>query len=118
MNKYDVTPEMRERLYKIQDAAGISQIAMGKAMGFSGSYYGNLELRYQSISEKAVIAICNVFNVRREYLLTGEGPMHNPVDAGIKKITRIYADLPEHYQRCLLEYAGYLMAKHQDETGD
>ncbi|MDO4355491.1 MAG: hypothetical protein Q4E13_03125 [Clostridia bacterium] len=113
MKQYDCTPEMHERLFAIRNALHLSQRAMGNRMGFSDSFYGKLELRDKTISEKAVISICNEFHVRREYLLSGEGAMFDDQESAVAKLTQIYSELPETYQQYLLEYAEYLSDKHQ-----
>lgn len=118
MQKYNCTPEMRDRLYAIRNALGLSQRAMGKQMGFSYSYYGNLELRLETISEKTVIAICSVYHVRREYLLKGEEPMFDDGAMALAKLTRIYNAMDDSYRRCLLEYSEYLFFKNKRERAD
>lgn len=115
MQKYECTPEMRDRLYAIRNALGLSQRMMGKQMGFSYSYYGNLELRMDTISEKTIITICSFYHVRREYLLEGKEPMFDASAAALAKINRIYNAIDDSYKRCLLEYSEFLFLKNRRE---
>lgn len=118
MQKYQCTPAMRERLYAIRNALGLSQRTMGKQMGFSYSYYGNLELRLDTISEKTIVAICSVYHVRREYLLDGKEPMFDSNAAALAKLNRIYNNIDDSYQKCLMEYAEFLFVKNKRTHSD
>lgn len=68
---------MNERIRYIRETLNLSRASFGQRLGVSGDVINNLERGRVEIKEPMVKLICTVFNVREEWLRTGEGEMYN-----------------------------------------
>lgn len=69
-----------DRIKEIRKTVGLSQKEFGERVGVTYSSISLIEKGTNNPSEQTIRAICTQFNIRREWLETGEGPM-NPPDA-------------------------------------
>lgn len=70
---------MNERIKELRAALGcISQREFGEALGIGKSAVCRIESGAVALTEANAIRICEKFNVRREWLLTGEGEIFQP----------------------------------------
>ena len=70
---------MNERIKELRAAlGGISQREFGEALGIGKSAVCRIESGAVALTEANAIRICEKFNVRREWLLTGEGEIFQP----------------------------------------
>ena len=65
----------------LRQTLGMSQTEFGKKIGVTRSALSNLDLGITPLTEPLLSLICSVFNVRREWLESGEGEMFEPKDA-------------------------------------
>lgn len=70
---------MNERIKELRAAlGGISQREFGETLGIGKSAVCRIESGAVALTEANAIRICEKFNVRREWLLTGEGEVFQP----------------------------------------
>lgn len=110
MKPYEYRTDMNERLLAIRESLDMTQAEIGKAIGISGSRYGNLERNNGVfIKEHIVISLCKVFSVNYDYLVHGKGAMFNKPDARMRALEQLYSQLTEPYQEYLLGVIDGLM---------
>ena len=66
---------MNERLKKIRQALGYSQVELAKRLNCKSNLISMWEKGSQSIPDVRIYQICKEFGVRREYLVDGVGEM-------------------------------------------
>lgn len=68
---------MKERikLVRLHPSIDLSQDAFGKRLGITAAGVSRIESGTRNPSEQIILAICRTFNVREEWLRTGEGEM-------------------------------------------
>ncbi len=71
---------MNERLKQLRRALGLTQQEFAKRIGMKQNTVATYEMGRGHPSGRAVRYICNVFHVREEWLLTGEGEMFQSLD--------------------------------------
>lgn len=71
---------MNERIRHIREAMNLSRASFGQRIGVSGDVINNLERGRVEIKESMIKLICTVFNVREEWLRTGEGEMYSSAE--------------------------------------
>lgn len=73
---------MNERIKLVRKTMDLTMREFGEKIGISASSIAHLESGENNPSEQTIRAICSQFNVRRDWLETGEGPMQLPPDEG------------------------------------
>lgn len=68
------TKEIGDRIWFIRETLEISQTDFGKKIGYASSIVSRWETGKSAPETRAILAICERFNVRREYLERGEEP--------------------------------------------
>ena len=53
----------------------MSQESFGKKLGVTGTAISRIEIGNRALTEQMILAICREFNVREEWLRTGNGEM-------------------------------------------
>ncbi|MEE3462297.1 MAG: helix-turn-helix transcriptional regulator [Lachnospiraceae bacterium] len=66
-----------ERLIQLREAIGLSKAAFASRAGYAQPTQRRYEEGITAISENRINQICNVFDVNKEWLVTGEGEMLN-----------------------------------------
>ena len=69
--------ELKDRIRAIRAEAKLNQTEFGERIGASQSTVAGWEIGRKEPMDVFIVAICNTFNVRQEYLLEGKGPMHS-----------------------------------------
>ena len=69
---------MKERISKIIEAEKITKAAFAKKIGVSPPFITQICNGDANPSPRTISDICREFNIRREWLETGEGPMKLP----------------------------------------
>lgn len=67
-----------ERFKQLRDRIGISQTEFGAGIGVSRSVINNIERGVTAPSDVFLNHLCDVYDVNREWLETGEGEMFEP----------------------------------------
>lgn len=88
---------MHERIKAVREASGLSMRAFGDRLGVGSSSVALWENGRNNPSERTIRAICSEFNIRRDWLETGEGDMYAPIadDNAIGIIGRRMLDDPD-----------------------
>lgn len=71
-------PTINNRIVELIDNFGIKKIQFAEKLGISTAYASQLCSGVRTPSDRTIADICREFNVRREWLETGEGPMKLP----------------------------------------
>lgn len=66
---------MSNQIKELRKIKNLSQSAFGEKLGVSRDVINNLENGRVDLKENMIITICSVFNVNREWLVSGEGPI-------------------------------------------
>ena len=82
---------MKDRIKLVRTESSLSQRAFGARLGISGPSVAHLESGENNPSEQTIRAICQEFNVRRAWLVDGEGPMRLPPDEDDEIIDAVLA---------------------------
>ena len=84
---------MKYRIAQIIEAEKITRAAFAKKIGVSAPFITQLCNGDANPSTRTIVDICREFNIRREWLETGEGPMKLPEpDEDLDYINRLLAD--------------------------
>jgi transcriptional regulator with XRE-family HTH domain len=68
------------RLKLVRKQSGLSQKALSSKLGFSPVLYSQFEAGWRWPRSIYIKAVCNLFEIREEWLLSGEGEMRLPED--------------------------------------
>lgn len=79
---------MSERIRLLRQHLGLSQTEFAKKMGMTRSMVSNLELGLIEIPDYKLEMICKAFNVRMDWLRTGEGEMFNPANRSLDALAK------------------------------
>ncbi|BDR82589.1 helix-turn-helix domain-containing protein [Clostridium tetani] len=72
--------EYGKRLKCLRKELGLTQSEFAKKLNMSRSNIGNIEIGIINLSDRNINDICRIFNVNKEWLETGKGPMFNTLD--------------------------------------
>lgn len=70
---------MNERIKELRKTLGLTLDKFGERIGVSRSAMGNIENGVRGVTDQMFKSICREFNVREEWLRTGEEPMFIPI---------------------------------------
>ena len=116
---------MKDRLKLLRNKLKLRQAKFGDRLGFKQSTVGTWELG-SPVPRNVVLQICKEFNVRREWLETGEGEMFEPApppptldrEAQRQFIIQLFESLPPDKQRLVLDCLHDLFDKFKNNDCD
>lgn len=76
-----MSDKIQPRIKTLRQTLGMSQTDFGRKIGVTRSVLSNLDLGITTLQDPLLSLVCSVFNVRREWLESGEGEMFEPQDA-------------------------------------
>ena len=86
---------MKNRIAQIIEAEKITKAAFAKKIGVSAPFITQLCNGDANPSTRTIADICREFNIRREWLETGEGPMKLPEpEVDLEIINDLLSDTP------------------------
>jgi len=99
-----------ERLKTVRHTLNVSQKVFAKSIFISTSYYACLESGHRKIKDIILDSISKIYNVNKEWLLTGNGEMFNtePPDTRLEELIGIFKRLNGYFQGYILEHVRYL----------
>lgn len=103
------------RLKCLRQTLGMTQVDFGLKLGVKRGVITNLESGITELQDPLLFLVCSVFNVRREWLETGEGEMFEPQDAEATfydALGKIANDEPDSFRKRFVIALGEL-----DESG-
>ena len=71
---------INERIKLLRKEKGLTQKTLASTLGITQSGVSFLEQEGSSVSDQTIKLICTVFNVREEWLRTGEGEMYSSAE--------------------------------------
>lgn len=81
---------INDRILKVREDSGLSMEKFGQRIGITRSSVSLLEKGINNPSKQTVELVCREFNVRREWLETGEGEMYDlPLDEEAAMFARL-----------------------------
>jgi len=99
---------MNTRIKELRKVLNLSQKEFGSAIGLRSSI-SEIENKKAPITERTIIAICNIFNVNEEWLRSGNGEMFVNEDKKFKEFFEIYKTLTTPLQDFLIQVAKDLL---------
>lgn len=117
------------RIKLLRKEKGLTQKTLASTLGITQSGVSFLEQEGSSVSDQTIKLICTVFNVREEWLRTGEGEMYSPepafsLDRFVAEhratdlelaIVKAYFELDPAIRRTVLEHFASRLAADPDE---
>lgn len=84
-----------ERLSLIRQNEGLTMTAFAEKLNLSKSTISLAENNKQALSVRVVVDICEKFGVRREWLETGEGEMHEETKDSVMRLMKAEYNLDD-----------------------
>lgn len=106
------TDTIADRLKAIRAALNLSQREFAKGVFVSQSYFCNIEINKQKISERIIHLISVNYKVNKEWLKTGKGEMFSMsmTEAKLENLAGVFSELDELLQEYLIKQANELLA--------
>ena len=88
----------------LRQALNLTQKVFAKSVFISTSHYTLIETGNRRIKDSFLDSVCKVYNVNKDWLITGQGDMFlsEPPDQKLEELIGIYKRLNRHFQ-------GYIM---------
>lgn len=121
---------MKDRIKEVRKYAELSQTKFAEKLKISRSAMSKLESGENAPSEQTISLICKEFNVREEWLRTGNGEMYNEKDGTftgllaeleetddefIKSLIAVYMGLDEDSKQALRKIADGMAEKYKKQ---
>lgn len=121
---------MKDRIKEVRKYAELSQTKFAEKIKISRSAMSKLESGENTPSEQTISLICKEFNVREEWLRTGNGEMYNEKDGTftgllaeleetddefIKSLITVYMGLDEDSKQALRKIADGMAEKYKKQ---
>jgi transcriptional regulator with XRE-family HTH domain len=96
---------LNERLKIIRKTLNLTQKSFAKGIFISTSYYAGIEAGYRQVLDKTVDSVCKVYNVNKDWVLTGKGGMFDtaPPNVRLQELIDIYKRLNPHFQGYIID---------------
>ena len=99
-----------QRVKQVRLALGLSQPKFAEAIAISKSYMAEIELGNRTVNERMIKLTSLTFQVRGEWLRSGEGEMfQGSPDPLEKKAMAAFKALEPKYQECFLQQVEQLL---------
>lgn len=99
---------MNTRIKELRKVLNLTQNEFGTAIGLRSSI-SEIENNKAPITERTIIAICNIFNVNENWLRTGNGEMFINEDKNFNEFFDIYKTLTTPLKDFLIQTAYNLL---------
>jgi transcriptional regulator with XRE-family HTH domain len=106
---------MGERLKEIRIKHNLTQVQIGEMMGVSGAYISKLEKMNEIPSDTFIYLFCQLFSVRREWLIKGEYPIQENAAEIVKRLA--FLDHDTIMELSFYLSTKFLMSDDNDNTG-
>jgi len=94
-----------ERIKAVRHTLNVSQKVFAKSIFISTSHYACLESGIRRIKDSVLDSISKIYNVNKDWLLTGKGRMFDkePPDVKLEELIDIFKRLNGHFQGYILD---------------
>ena len=112
--------DVHTRLKEIRKYMKLSIREFSKEIYVSHSLYGQVELGKREPTDRLIQLISSRFNVRKIWILKGEGEMFSshPPDIRLEKILEIYNTIDGILKDCLLEQSKILLRIYREKKDE
>ena len=96
---------VNDRLRAVRHSLKVSQKIFARSIFVSASNYACLESGHRKIKETILDSVSKIYNVNKEWLMSGKGGMFDadPPDAKLEELISIYKQLNVHFQGFILD---------------
>jgi transcriptional regulator with XRE-family HTH domain len=103
--------QVHQRLKRLRSALNLTQRKFSEQIYISQSLYGEVELGHREASDRIIQLISSRFNVRKEWIIKGEGEMFTTPspDMQLERLIAIYNELDDFLKHCLVEHSNTLL---------
>jgi transcriptional regulator with XRE-family HTH domain len=97
---------VNERLKMVRKTLNLTQRLFAKGIFISTSYYAGIEAGHRQVLDKTIDSICKVYNVNKDWILTGKGEIFNtkPPDVRLQELIDIYKRLNPYFQGYIIDH--------------
>lgn len=108
-----------QRIKEVRLKLGLSQAKFAKAISISNGYIAGIELGNRNVNDRLIKLISITFNVREEWLRSGEGDMFNEQPNQLAELaTTTFKKLKPEYQEYVLKQIDQLLEIQHKEKGE
>lgn len=94
---------VNQRIKQLRQTLNLSQAKFAKAISISNGYIAGIELENRNVNDRIIKLICITFNVRENWLRTGEGDMFEEEPNHLFELaTASFKELKPEYQEYIL----------------
>ena len=112
MEAHERVKYLRKRIFQL------SQNEFAKKINISRPNLGNIEIGKINMTERVLSDVCRVFQVRKEWIMSGEEPMfedsETPLDPLDIEISRLYTALNDRHKNYLYGYMHRLLEEQEE----
>lgn len=98
-----------QRIKQLRQELKLSQAKFAKAISISNGYIAGIELGNRNVNDRIIRLICLTFNVREEWLRSGEGRMFEEQPTSSQLASSIFQELKPEYQEYILSQINQLL---------
>lgn len=110
---------INQRVKEIRQSLNLSQAKFAKALSISNGYIAGIELEHNNVNDRLIKLICFTFNVRENWLKTGEGNMFDEQPNPLAELaSTTFKELKPEYQEYILKQIDQLLDIQQKEKGN
>lgn len=110
---------INQRVKQIRQSLNLSQAKFAKALAISNGYIAGIELEHNNVNDRLVKLICFTFNVRENWLKTGDGSMFDEQPNQLAELASVtFKELKPEYQEYILKQIDQLLDIQQREKGE
>lgn len=107
---------INQRVKEVRQKLGLSQAKFAQAISISNGYIAGIELGNRNVNDRIVKLICVTFNVRDEWLKTGNGNMFIEQPNQLTELAiATFKELKPEYQEYILKQIDQLLDIQQKE---
>lgn len=109
---------LNERIKQIRKDKKLSQLQFGKSLNISQNHISAIEHGTRAVTDRLISDICRIYNVNKDWLMTGEGEMYDdPLapfvidDPEIKDFVKSYLKMDPFMQEKIKEMIEHMINK-------
>lgn len=110
---------INQRIKELRQVLDLPQAKFAKAISISNGYIASIELGNRVVNERIIKLICTTFNVREQWLKTGEGDMfENSINQTVSLAFNSFKELNPQFQQYVLEQIDELLKIQEKQVAD